>query len=139
MQIKKIIEVKLHHTGRGWLIPHQHGDVKTNWTLPSAALDYRSAEYGIDRGDVETLMDVLMHEQMLSIHEEDPKFVYNTDQDSAREYLFEQIAEIKKDVQWQDPENHLLLIQHTHHQHHDPELHGNHRKFCEAMRKRKKQ
>ncbi|MFJ4926833.1 hypothetical protein [Streptomyces sp. NPDC088736] len=39
-------------------------------TEPKAALDYRAAEYGLDPTDVDTLLEVLLHEPHLAMTEE---------------------------------------------------------------------
>jgi hypothetical protein len=54
-----------------WRFRLQRADGKHHMhTEPQASLDYRAAEYGIDPTDVDTLLEVLLHEPHLAMTEE---------------------------------------------------------------------
>lgn len=80
--------------------------------FPHAALTYRAAEYGIDLADVDTLLDVVLHEPHVELHHADPTFVYNTDRDTARRAHLARVA--ASPVRVSDPAGHLATIRQAH-------------------------
>jgi hypothetical protein len=106
-------------------------NIKWNYSFPTNALWGRSAEYGIDPSDSHTLLDVVWYELILMEHNlhvrvDDPTFVYNTDQKTAREAHLARIEHGKTLVKHHDPSNLLDAI----HQHHADTFHNSpHRDF----------
>lgn len=58
------VEERFFEQGDAWLITMDTGTPNTiaTYLLPKAALQNRAAEYGIDPADVETLLDIALHE-----------------------------------------------------------------------------
>lgn len=74
------IEERFSDQGDAWLIYMDTGNptVIASYLLPKTALQNRAAEYGIDPADIETLLDMVLHEPYIPDptdprnHEEDP-------------------------------------------------------------------
>jgi len=87
-----------------------HGHV-----IPVDAFGWRAAEYGIDPADIDTLLDVVLHEVHMTNHDHmSADFLYNTDQESARRALHSRVAEVKNRIQIHDPHGHLDQIRRAH-------------------------
>lgn len=87
-------------------------DKKIRHNIPKVAFVCRAAEYGIDPYDTHTLLDVLLHEGFRTTDNTHPKFVYNTDEETARQHMFDEIEQIKLEHIVTDP-NHYLDSIHT--------------------------
>lgn len=76
--------------GGSWCVLFDHEVHGTYaYVFPVCALWHRSAEYGIDLSDAHALLDVVLHEMaMISIGQgltqEDPAFVFHTEEGMAR-------------------------------------------------------
>lgn len=93
------------------------------YAFPHVALVYRSAEYGIDPADADTLLDVVIHESHFELSHTDPTFLYNTDEKTALAAHLARVADAKTRVAISDPDNHLDVIR-KHHDSNDPRLDG---------------
>lgn len=93
-RVRRIRQVDHHPewdgSGGGWSILLDHED-GTPWcyAFPALALWCRSAEYGIDPSDVETLLDIVLHELALTsigqgLTGDEPDFVYHAEEGIAR-------------------------------------------------------
>lgn len=83
------------------------------WTyiFPHSTLGWRSAEYGIDPTDIDTLIHVVIHEHhMFDLTHTDPTFLWNTDQETARKAHLRRVGEVMAKVTHHDPDNHLDVI-----------------------------
>lgn len=107
-----------HLPDETWAI--EFGDRRYEHRFPHEALRWRAAEYGIDPLDSETLLHVVLHERFIDTRAENPEFLYNTDQRTAREAHLSKIEAVRTDVNVHDPDDHMQAI-HTHHAStHDP-------------------
>ena len=102
--------------------------------FPYSFFSWRCAEYGIDPGDTEALIDMLLHEQHIDIGPHDPNFLYNTDEGTARENHFAKVQASKKNISYSDPENHLQKLRDFHLANHDPVSTEVKRRRVRAMR-----
>lgn len=76
---------------------------------------WRAAEYGIDAEDVQTLLDVVLHEQHMVGHDHtSPDFLYNTDQESARSALLDRVEQVRDRIQITDPDGLLSAVTDEH-------------------------
>lgn len=134
MENRVITAVKLINQGSSWRIEHTAdiGMVARIFTV--SAIDLRAAEYGFDPDDSKTVLDVILHESHLTSDGDHPKFLVNTDADTAREYYLQQIADVKTRVQYSDPDNLLDLVHQKHPKLRDPQLHAQHKQFIETYR-----
>lgn len=82
--------------------------------FPHCALGWRVAEYGIDPTDVDTLLDVVLHEPHMRVSHTDPTFLYNCDQDTARAAHLARVTDVKKTVSHLDPHGLLDRIRRAH-------------------------
>lgn len=67
-RIRTVESVKEHRIGDTdcWqVVTRATGDTGITHVFPKATLEWRAAEYGIDPDDVDTLLDVVLHEQLL--------------------------------------------------------------------------
>lgn len=101
--------------------------------FPASTLAWRAAEYGIDPSDSQTLLDVVLHEPHMTGHDHtSPDFLYNCDQDTARESLTARVAEVKTRVTIADPDGHLSAIHAAHSV--DPADHAARRAYTDHIR-----
>lgn len=84
------------------------------YAFPHETLIYRSAEYGVDPSDADTLLDIVIHEHHFELSADDPTFLYNTDEKTAREAHLARVAEAKTRVSHVDPDNLLDTIRGKH-------------------------
>jgi hypothetical protein len=80
------------------------------YVIPHSTFFHRSAEYGLDPSDFDTLLDVVIHEHHFELHHTDPTFLYNTDEKTAREAHLARVAAAKQRVTHQDPHGLLDTI-----------------------------
>lgn len=81
----------------GKLVPtHGHG-------FPHSSLHWRAAEYGIDPHDLDTLLDVVLCEPHMNVRHTDPMFLYNTDEETARNAHLARVADVRTRVMHADP------------------------------------
>lgn len=120
-----------------WSIRVRHSDgVVFNYHMPHITWAARAAEYGLDPDDIDTLLDVCLHEhEFAGLDETHPDFVYSNAEERAREALLSRIAEAKKTNLIVDPDNLLQAIR-DHHSHTPyAEFHRAHRERVQAIRK----
>lgn len=102
--------------GSGWVVDLIREDgMQWCYPIPSVALWGRAAEYGIDPADAETLLDVVLQEIVMTDYgqspaQDDPSFVYNTDEASAWTAHQARIRAAKDTVAHVDPGGHLKTI-----------------------------
>lgn len=77
------------------------------------ALSWRIAEYGINPADIDTVLDIILHEPFLAEHTPDTH-PYIVDEKTAREWHLARIAESKAKIQHQDPNGYLDKIRQAH-------------------------
>lgn len=80
------------------------------YVIPHSTFFHRSAEYGIDPSDFDTLLDIAIHEHHFELSHTDPTFLYNTDEKTAREAHLARVDAAKKRVTHEDPANLLNVI-----------------------------
>lgn len=109
--------------------------LKVRQTIFKSMFVFRSAEYGIDPSDSQTLLDVLLHERFLTIEKDHPQFVYNTDEETARLHMLAAIQVAKKSDLVVDADGHLDPI----HKNFTPDmdLHVHHKNVVAGLRNRK--
>lgn len=105
--------------------------------FPYSFISWRCAEYGIDPADTDTLIDVILHEPHIDIGPHDPHFVFNTDEETARNRHLEKVNTSKKSISYKDPENHLQRLRDFHLKNHDPADTAAKRKKVVSMRAHK--
>lgn len=134
METREVIGVE--QDGGSWRVAMQTPNGKYLHIFPTASIDLRAAEYGMDPDDSETMLDIILHELYITdMHHLHPKFVYNTDADTAREHYLSLIEDVKKNtVQVTDPNN---LLKHIHQMH--PRIrsrvtHERHKTVCAELR-----
>jgi hypothetical protein len=135
MENRKITAVKLVNGESTWRVEHtsdEHGMVAH--FFPVTTIDLRAAEYGFDPDDSKMLTDVILHETLVAHDGNHPKFLVNTDEESAREYFLQQLADVKTRVQYTDPDGLLDTIYQNHPRLRDPQLHAQHKQFIETYR-----
>lgn len=122
-----------------WIIDYMDSPGRTLcYAFPKTALFYRAAEYGIDLSDGATLLDCVMHEHYIEMHDQHPKFVYNTDEATAREEYLRRVQAVKPHIGHTDPKGLLSAVIEEHKRlvdagHYD-ELHNNHRETVSSVR-----
>lgn len=98
-----------------WSVIYRVGSEQHEHRFPHEALHWRAAEYGIDPADSATLLDIVLHEPHIDTRHENPDFVYNTDEESARLAHLAKIVTAKQEsVQITDPAGHLDEIHGAH-------------------------
>lgn len=95
----------------------------------------RAAEYGIDLGDVETLMDVRFMQTFNDIDETHPDFVYHNSEEHARKALLARVAAAKQEHQILDPKNLLQQVKDHHKKLPHSDFHADHKRRVGAKRK----
>jgi hypothetical protein len=113
-----------------WLITYHDGFLP-GWLhmVHHEAISHRIAEYGFDPNDIDTILNVILYEKHMDhLHEGHPKFLLNTDTDTAREHHLSQMEELKKKIVYTDPDNHLEKIRQAHDPN-DPEHHRLRKEF----------
>ncbi len=121
--------------GGSWCVLFDHEVHGTYaYVFPVCTLWYRSAEYGIDLADADTLLDVVLHEMaMVSIGrgltQNEPDFVFHVEEGMARTGHLMRTDRAKDLFEHPDPDGLLQKIR-DHHLGtlHDPELRGLHLK-----------
>lgn len=103
-----------------WLIEMSldGGDPTHAVGFPHSIFHWRIAEYGIDPEDIETLLDIALHEQYIQLHHSDPTFLHNTDQETARLHHLARVKKSKQSVTHADPNNLLDVIRNAHDPYH---------------------
>lgn len=87
----------------------------TEHRFPHDTLRWRAAEYGIDPLDSETLLRVVLHEPFIDTRAENPEFLYNIDQGTARAAHLRKIDQVRAAGGGvDDPDGHGRTI-HDHH------------------------
>lgn len=121
--------------GHHWVLVTKRADGSSHtFSFPHIAWAARAAEYGIDPGDIDTLLDVCLHEGFEGINHTHPDFVYNNPEDHARSALLSRIADTKRRHLVTDPNNLLQAIR-AHHGHTPhAEFHQRHRERVRAIR-----
>jgi hypothetical protein len=94
-----------------WVVEYVDADGLTrNYVFPPFALWLRAAEYGLDPTDCPTLLDVILHEHYITVTPDDPTFVYNTDETTARTAYLAKITQAKAGITHKDPQGLLGRI-----------------------------
>lgn len=107
-------------TEPAWVVDIAREDgVAWCYAFPHSAFEHRAAEYGINPYDADTLTDVILQEFVmmdygLGVDHNDPTFVYNTDEGSARTAHLKRVSDSKSIVAHVDPEGKLLVIKRRH-------------------------
>lgn len=98
-----------------WSVTYRVGAEQHEHRFPHVALLWRAAEYGIDPADSRTLLDIVLHEPHIDTRHDDPHFVYDVDEDTARTAHLAKIAAAKQGtVRIADPDDHLEKIHALH-------------------------
>lgn len=119
-----------------WFIDFSHPDGTLHgYGFPQSTLMQRAAEYGIDPSNVDTLLDVVLHEPYMSLQHTDPSFLWNTDQATARTAHLGRVAQVHKQVAIVDPQNLLQLIKDHYTTTFDPDEHGRRVQAVAAIRR----
>jgi len=72
--------------------------------LPHEAFGSRVAEYGLDTEDFEKVLEVVLYEPFMNeVHELDPNFLWNTDQETARLHHLARVSRLKDEYTYNDP------------------------------------
>lgn len=102
--------------GEFWSVIFKNSDgIQQEHRFSHETLLWRAAEYGIDPADSVTLLDIVLHEPHISTSHEDPEFLYNTDQDTARVAHLRKISVAKSsDVTIVDPKGLFSAIHKAH-------------------------
>jgi hypothetical protein len=121
-----------------WCIGEKEDDGRL-WVhaVAASSLHYRAAEYGVDPQDSSTLLDIVMYERFAPVGHDDPTFVYNTDEETARLHHLSRISTAKTANARTDPNGLLSQIREHHRSNPDQKLIGEHREFCRKVRKEK--
>lgn len=109
-------------------IPHTFGLSHHTWAA-------RAAEYGIGLDDIDTLMDIGLHENFEGIDQTHPDFVYNNHEASAREKLLARIADTKRRHAVTDPGNLLQAVRDHHANNPHDDFHKKHKELVRTIRK----
>ncbi len=113
------------------------------YVFPVSTLWHRSAEYGIDLADADTLLDVVLHElALVSIGQgltgAEPDFVYHVNQSTAWQGHQRRIAQAKTLITHDDPLKFLRQVSDHHRAHlNNPTLkalHANHSELVSSIR-----
>jgi hypothetical protein len=144
MITKTILQVRSNLPGASrflWIVHHDRGDgVLWDYAFPHDTLTYRSAEYGIDPNDADTLLDVVLHEfhmEPAQIGPDHPQFLYNTDERTARRAHLARVQELKNTVSYEDPQSLLDLIKRHHLSSFDSRRHTEHRSLVASLREQR--
>lgn len=117
-----------------WLIGLDKGDGSPKHAVhfPHDLLAWRAAEYGISPYDFDTLLGLALHEQYMTIHPDNPDFVYHVDEKTARDGHLARLADLRKQYTHNDPNNLFDQIRKAY----DPEdpEHQNRRNRVAALR-----
>lgn len=106
--------------GGSWCVLFDHEVHGTYaYVFPVCALWHRSAEYGIDLTDADTLLDVVLHElAMISVGQgltqNEPDFVFHTEEAMARTGHLMRTDRAKDMFSHPDPDNLLQRIRDHH-------------------------
>lgn len=117
MQRRTITAVRKESIGSefAWIIEMDvEGALPWVYANPVHTLGLRSAEYGIDPNDVDTLIDIMIHEHHFQVPDSHPTFLWNTDEKTAREAHLARVADAKTRVTHLDPNNLLGIIRESH-------------------------
>lgn len=119
-----------------WFIDFSHPDGTLHgYGFPQSTLMQRAAEYGIDPSNVDTLLDVVLHEPYMSLQHTDPSFLWNTDQATARTAHLERVAALKQRLTIADPQGLLQQIRDHYMTTFDPAEHGRRVQAVAAIRR----
>lgn len=128
--VRKIVNVRNFYThdpyGKkhsAWIIEYQQGEEQHAVGFPTELLACRSAEYGIDPADADTLLQVAMHEHMFRVPREHPKHLYNTDEETGRQHQLELLEASRNNYEYHDPDGLLEQIKQEHLLKHNPADH----------------
>lgn len=120
MEQRKVVRAEQHTEPRSHWRVYQEvvNDNKLDMhchAFPTETLAWRAAEYGIDPADVDTLLEVVLHEPYMMGHDHtSADHLYSTDQDTARRALMARVREVKKSRNIHDPDGHLDQIRQAH-------------------------
>lgn len=121
-----------------WCVYHQREDGSMfNYAFPAQALANHCAEYGLDPNDADTLLDVVLyqfHMDPAELHQDHPAFVWNTDEDTARQHHLARIAKLKTEIEFLDPDGKLNQIKQHHLDSFDSDKYQERRVLCRSIR-----
>jgi len=122
---------------QSWIIEYEEEGTRKAVGFPSALLEWRAAEYGIDPQDPDTLLDIAIHERFFSLDTNDPNFLYNTDEKTARDVHLSRVAEVKRAAVLKDPDGLLEQIKQNHLRRHNTADHKARQAHVAELRHRK--
>ena len=97
-----------------WFVEHDiEGGVPWTYIFPHSLLGWRAAEYEFNPEDIDTLIEVVLHEFHMTIETHNHNHsthVWKADPKTAREALLGRITEVKGRVTHHDPNNQLDVI-----------------------------
>jgi hypothetical protein len=125
---KTVLAVRTVGSG-AWMVDY---DDASAHGFPPETLSWRAAEYGIDPNDVDTLLEIVLHEPHVNLHHTDPTFLYNTDEETARAAHLRRVA--ASPVRVQDSNGHLEQIRMAHRSSFDPAQHSERCRQVAAIR-----
>jgi hypothetical protein len=118
-----------------WIIEYQEpGQSQRAVGFPISLLSWRAAEYGIDLSDTATLMDIAMYEHLMSVSPDDPTFLYNTDEATARSRHLARVSALKQQYEYHDPQSHLDRVKQHHLSYFSTDAHEQKRAHVQALR-----
>lgn len=134
--VQSVEDQEITGNGDRWIIRTTRADgTEHTFSFPHYTWAARSAEYGIDLKDIDTLLDVCLHDTFESIDQNHPDFVYNNHEHVARTSLFERVTETKSRHQVVDPNNFLQAIKDHHESDSHSSFHQTHQDRVRAFRK----
>lgn len=99
----------------GWRVDYLRPDgVRWCHVFPDGTMGWRAAEYGIDLNDADTLLQTILHEQHIAVSPDDPAFLYNTDEETARIHHLAKVQASQKLTDYADPHGLLAQIRDHH-------------------------
>jgi hypothetical protein len=135
-EVRSVEDQKAAGEGRNWIISTVKSDGSSHtFTFPHISWMAKVAEYGFDLDDIDTILDVCLHEVFGGIDQNHPDFVYNNPEDHARAALLSRVTDIKQSHLVTDPNNFLQKIKTHHEQAPYTAFHQMHRERVRTYRK----
>jgi hypothetical protein len=134
-EIRSVEMRDVHENGHNWVVvTTRPNGVPHTLSFPHITFAARAAEYGIDLSDIDTLLDICLHEGFEGIDHTHPDFVYNNHEDHARTALMSRIADTKQRHLVTDPGNLLQAVRKYHGENHHRSFHDQHRARVAGLR-----
>jgi hypothetical protein len=117
-----------------WLVHYHRGDTGQLWVngFPHVLFPHLIAEYDHDPHDIDTLVDLALHQPHMIIQHTDDDFVYHVSADNARSGHLARLEASKQNYTYLDPYNLLPEIK-AKHDPYDPEI-AVHRSVVRSIR-----